>query len=640
MVLAVPYSRISSAEQRSGIGLDRQAADPAAYCATRGWCLYDGPGYSDEGISAFGGKNIHSGELGRFLADAKAGRFGAEPIALLVEDLDRFSRAAPLAVLPVLIDDLLNAGMTVSVMAKDRDISAQSIKGNQMELHELLFWLSASHDFSEKLSRRISHVHRARREQIREGKPVTPANAPAWIDLDNQGCWVLNNYAGVIRRVLAMAADGHGCHSIATTLNSEGIPSPGQYRREQWAIQAKRRNKDTYKPVAWSSASVKQVISNPAIIGDRQVMAPGYRQQIRDWQEKCALLRRQGINEQDLPKHPTRTHEAPQKSYYPAIASEEEQAGLLLAMRRRQPRQLGQIAWVRWLAAGLTYCSCGERIGAACTARKNGYTRWLQCKGRAKGKGCNQAGVNLKEAQAALLTRLKAESLLAMFEEQQGGEKQTALAAAIARQSSAQSVVDQITAAIAAGEQAMAAEADPAVLGVLARRQVQQYLRLDEAAADLRASQGEVQQLQSAPGAKIVAAEAQQQSSELLQTFARQEDTPDERRAVQHHLGRMGLRVRIDGNKRQLGLQIGDGPVDWQPLAPAARQRALADGIVDPASGWDKPGIGATVITRNGEMLVDALPGEPPVDPEAAGYAQGLEDARRLLGIRAEAQEL
>ncbi|MFZ9895088.1 MAG: recombinase family protein, partial [Burkholderiaceae bacterium] len=272
MVLGVPYSRVSSAEQASGLGLDRQASDPGAYCDRRGWALYEGPGYTDAGVSAFGGKNIHDGELGRFLADAKAGRFGAEPIALLIEDLDRFSRAMPLAVLPVLIDDLLNAGMTISIMSKGRDISRESINDNQMELHELLFSLNSAHDFSQRLSRRISHVHQINRERLRNGEPVTPSNAPAWIDLNDAGEWVLNDYAAVIRRVVSMAVDDFGCLAIARALNNEGIPSPGQYRRHQWAANAKRRSNDVYKSVRWSSASVKQVLSQPALIGDRQIV--------------------------------------------------------------------------------------------------------------------------------------------------------------------------------------------------------------------------------------------------------------------------------------------------------------------------------------------------------------------------------
>jgi hypothetical protein len=233
-----------------------------------------------------------------------------------------------------------------------------------------------------------------------------------------------------------MAAEGHGCHHIATTLNKEGIPSPGQYRRNQWAKGTKRPTGKTYKEVRWTGASVKQLIANPAVIGDRRIVTPGHKQVVRDHQEKVALLRRQGVGEDQLPKQPPRTYEAPQKGYYPGLISEEEQAGILLAMQRRQPACTGQVSQVRWLAQGLSFCVCGAPLGAICSQRKikggeviNTY--WLHCKSRKHGTGCTQPGVKLKEAQAGLLTRLSAETFLAMFEEQQGGEKQNALALAI-----------------------------------------------------------------------------------------------------------------------------------------------------------------------------------------------------------------
>ena len=583
MVLGVPYSRVSSTEQASGLGLDRQAADPAPYCIQRGWTLYDGPGYSDAGVSAFAGKNLHDGELGRFLADAKAGRFGAEPIALLIEDLDRFSRAMPLAVLPVLIDDLLNAGMTISVMSKGRDISRESIKGNQMELHELLFWLGAAHEFSQRLSRRLSHVHQAKRDRIRDGKPVTPNNAPAWIDLDSNGQWVLNDYAAVIRRAVAMAADGYGCQAIASGLNKEDIPSPGQYRREQWAANAKRRSTDSYKPVRWSGASVKQLLCSPALIGDRQIVTPGHKQQIREWQEQCALLRRQGAKEADLPKHPLRAYEAPQKGYYPALITEAEQAAILAAMQRRKPAAGGRADQVRWIAAGLSYCACGEPLGAVCSRRRDGRVYYLKCRGRVNGTGCNHPGVRVQEAQTALLARLTADSLLSMLDEKSGTERATALAAAITEQAKAQAAVDQITASLVAGEQAMANEVDPAVLGVLARRQATQQQALEAATTTLRDAQVEVQQLQTHPGTRALAAEAQEQIQGLLLTFLNVADEVEDRRAVQRHLQRMGLRVHVAGSNRELGLQVGDGSIDWQPLHDWLATAALAASAVEHA---------------------------------------------------------
>jgi hypothetical protein len=185
----------------------------------------------------------------------------------------------------------------------------------------------------------------------------------------------------------------------------------------------------------------------------------------------------------------------------------------------------------------------------------------------------------------------------------------------------------------------MATESDPAVLGVLARRQAQQELKLSEAKAALMAAQGELQQLQTMPGGKVLAAEAQEQIASLFGVFARDDDTVEDRRAVQHHLRRMGLTVHLNGDDAQLGLQVGSSSqIDWRPLARVARRTALAQGIVDPASAWDEPGIGAGIVTRDGELLVVPMPGEPPADPAAAGYDQGLEDGRRLLGLASEEQ--
>jgi hypothetical protein len=366
-------------------------------------------------------------------------------------------------------------------------------------------------------------------------------------------------------------------------LNREGVQSPGQYRREQWAKGTKRPTGKTYKEVRWSGASVKQVVASPSVVGDRRIVTPGHKQVVRDWQEKVALLRRQGVGEDELPKQPPRTYEAPQKGYYPGLISEEEQAGILLAMQRRRPAQLGQVSQIRWLASGLTFCVCGEPIGATCSMRKDSRTYWLRCRGRANGTGCAQPGVKLVEAQNWLLTSISADTFLAMFDAQQGGQKQTALAAAMAAQANAQGVVDQVAAVIAAGEAAMGAEADAAVLGVLARRQAQQELKLADAKAALMAAQGELQQLQTRPAARVVAVEAQRQVMEMIRTFARGDDTVDDRRAVQHHLRRMGLKVHADGTERQLGLQVGDGEIHWAPIAPQARAVAARLGASQPA---------------------------------------------------------
>ena len=567
-MLAVPYSRISTVGQTAGLGLDRQAADPASYCAARGWTLWDGASYSDAGRSAFGGANLQEdAALGRFLADLRSGRFGPGPVALLVEDLDRFSRSFPLAVLPVLVDDILNCGITIAVTSKGRDISRASIQTNPMELHELLFWLSSAHEFSARLSRRLSHVHQVKRGRVRDGQPVTPAAAPFWIDWDGSR-WTLNQHAATVRRILQLARE-HGGTSIAGILNAEGIPSPA-------AIRHQRAGTTPRRPPLWNGPGVLRVLESPAIAGARPVLTPGNKARIRAWREECALLRRQGTAVSDLPPHPPRLYEPAQQGYYPAILSEAEHQQLILAVKARRQKALGRTDHVRWIGAGLTFCTCGELIGATGSSRGGGtMTRYLRCRGRHRGSGCSQPTTLLSLAQAALLTRLAADDYVAMLEAQGGASRASAHGQALAQRDAAAGAVEQAHAVVAAGEAAMASLDDPAVLVVLARRQAAAAASLEQAQQALNAATVALNQLQGNRSIEALGAEAQVAIRRLLATFATAADTAEDRRLVQSHLRRLGLRITIDAKARALGLQLGGGPIDWQPLEAELAGHAL-----------------------------------------------------------------
>jgi DNA invertase Pin-like site-specific DNA recombinase len=563
-VLAVPYSRISSTAQVAGLGLDRQAAAPQSYCAARGWELWDGPGYSDAGRSAFDGSNLEAA-LGRFLADLRAGRFGPGLIALLVEDLDRFSRSFPLAVLPVLVDDLLNAGVTIAVMSKGRDISRASIKANAMELHELLFWLGSAHEFSARLSRRLSHVHSVKRERIRAGTATAPGSAPCWISLAN-GTWQLNPYAATVRRVIELLRE-HGANSVAKILNGEGVPPPSAARRP------------TATPKRWTGSSVLNLINQPAIHGARQILAPGYRDEVRSWKEARALARRQGLPAADMPPHPRRQYEPPQLDYYPALLSQAEHEALLLALQSRRQQHLGRGDLVRWIGASLTTCSCGAPIGATGGPRANGQqARYLRCHSRYRGGGCLQPFVPLPLAQAALLTRLSAADYLALLQAQGGASRAAAHQQALAERDAARQQVEQAQAVIAAGEAAMAATIEAAVLVVLARRQAAAAEQLEQVQQQLSQATATLQREQGDQSLAELGAAAQQTIRQLLATFAAGTDTVEERRLVAGHLRRLGLRIVVDGAGRRMGLALGDGPPDWQPLDAELAQSALRQG--------------------------------------------------------------
>jgi hypothetical protein len=157
----------------------------------------------------------------------------------------------------------------------------------------------------------------------------------------------------------------------------------------------------------------------------------------------------------------------------------------------------------------------------------------------------------------------------------------------------------------------------------------------DKAAAS-RAAAAEVEQelaaLLALPQADQLAAEIDEQIRSFMQQLP-SADADDRMRFNRWLVSRRpAIRFELDVAQNLVGLAVGDGEPDWQPLAAVARRRALADGIVNPAGARDQPGIGATVLTRDGEMVLEPMPGEldESKDWEQIGYDQAMEDLRRL----------
>lgn len=471
-LLLVPLTRVSTGEQVSGTGLQRQSDAFADYAEKRGWELHSET-YSDEGVSGFSGANLE-GDLGRFLTDHKAGHFGSQPVALGVEDLDRLSRQFALTFLPVLVDDLINAGVTIAVITKGRDISRESIRANQMELHELLFWMGAAHDFSDKLSTRIT-AHRASiRTAIREGKPTNPGAAPCWIDL-KEGEWALNRYAKTMRRILNLAQEGLGSVAIAKQLNQDGTPTPAARKGRQ----AK----------AWSSESVMQLIKSPAVHGARRVAVPHHNARLREWKEATAHLKRQGIPQEQLPQKPERRFEPDQEDYFPALLSKEEHTLLLKQIALRKSGQgSGTPQRCTWIAQRLTRCACGAAVTASSTVSRGIRYTYLRCNGAKDGStDCERKVISLSPVQANLLTRLRRDDLATVIK--RASKTTSELTEAEDRASETAALALKLKRQLEAGEAALMDLDDPSAIAAVAKRQGQ--LTSDLAAATAEALDAE-----------------------------------------------------------------------------------------------------------------------------------------------------
>lgn len=578
----------------------------AAYAEARGWDLHPET-YSDEGVSGFSGANL-DGDLGRFLADLKRGHFGTQPVALGVEDIDRLSRQFTLAFLPVLIDQLINAGVTISVVSKGRDFSRESIKANGFELQELLLYLQQAHEFSEKLSSRITD-HRGRiRASIRDGKPANPGTAPSWISLVN-GQWALNGYAGVIREVIAMSQAGDGAPIIAKTMNARGVINPGTAK--------KRRTNPDAEPQPWAANHVLQVLKQPAIHGARLVAKPGHNSRLRNWKEECARLKRQGKAESELPPRPQREFESEQPNYYPALLSEPEHRLLLQQISDRANPGHSRGGACRWIGQELTTCSeCGSALKHFHSrGRKGEIYNYLRCAGKERGI-CSAPLQRFDPLQAHVLTRLSVGVLQELLGLDATGAQQRELAAAIDAMESRRGDLDRVSLRHAAGERALEEADDPSELKVLVKRQSALEMQLEAAKQQLADAEIQVELLSRRPPAAEAAAEIQEHVSKLFKTFDKGEDTFEQRKSINQQFKRIGLKIQVDTAGGRVGMAIGDGELDWQPLAPAARRYALNSGMVDPIAAKDTA-TGLQVAVAGG--LESGAPG-----PAADGSKPGV----------------
>ena len=72
-----------------------------------------------------------------------------------------------------------------------------------------------------------------------------------------------------------------------------------------------------------------------------------------------------------------------------------------------------------------------------------------------------------------------------------------------------------------------------------------------------------------------------QAAEALFDAFATGADTASQRRELNHCLRKAGVLVTLDNERKRVGISIGDGPIDWQPLAEAAVLQALNNHLIE-----------------------------------------------------------
>ena len=361
---AYSYTRFSTPEQMKGDSLRRQTELATQYARLHNLDLDDSLSLRDLGVSAFRGSNVQSGALGQFLQAINEGLV-TEGSFLLVENLDRVSRANPWEAMPI-FQMIINNGINIVTLMDNKVYSRAEMIANPMRILESIFTMIRANEESSAKSSRLSAVWSAKRNTAKE-KPLTRL-APAWLQLNEEtdSFELIEERAAIVRRIFSDALQGIGQHKIAESLNREGVEPFGSSQ-------------------GWHRSYIKKILENPSVTGTfvpHKMIYEGSKR-IRQPQE-------------------------PVRGYFPAVVSLEDFERLQAANRNRRAPKGSHKTGVSHLLAGLAKCPlCGAtmiRVNKG-SGKKAGKPS-LVCSNAKRGLGCQYKSVKQEHIENAILANV------------------------------------------------------------------------------------------------------------------------------------------------------------------------------------------------------------------------------------------
>lgn len=340
---AYSYTRFSTPEQAKGDSARRQAEMAKAAAERHGLELDEELSFDDRGVSAFRGKNAKAGALQAFRRAVEDGEI--EPGSwLIVENLDRLSREAPLNAMNML-SEIVSHGITVATPSDGQIYTPERLRNDSTAL--LMVHVSAmrANEESRMKARRLSAAWSAKRD--RAGDTVMTRKGPAWLSLsEDRSVWSVDgDKAEVVRRIFTSASGGMGQQAIAASLNRDGVATFGKAER-------------------WQKSYVSKILRNPAVVGTF----------VPHKMEEAADGRR------------VRVPQKPVESYFPAVVSVEHWQAVHALLATTGKRRTAPSATIKNPFAGLARCHhCGSTLTRL---NKGGGYATLQCTSVRDKAGC------------------------------------------------------------------------------------------------------------------------------------------------------------------------------------------------------------------------------------------------------------
>lgn len=247
---AYSYVRMSQETQLKGDSLRRQLLMSKTYAEEAGLSLVDDAVYHDLGVSAYEGKNVVVGALGRFIAAAEAGQI-EKGSYLLVESLDRLSRQRTFEAI-ALLQRILKTGIYVVTLEDKKVLKEEEV--NEFDLIQAIVIMMRAHNESHEKSRRIGAAWQKKQANA-ENQKLTKT-CPNWLVLaaDRKKFEIVPDRAKIVQRIFKETIEGVGSSLICKGIIHDGIPAWGN-------AQAGRERQ-------WHESYIKKLLENRAVLGE------------------------------------------------------------------------------------------------------------------------------------------------------------------------------------------------------------------------------------------------------------------------------------------------------------------------------------------------------------------------------------
>lgn len=261
MKKAYSYVRFSSKKQEEGDSFKRQTLLSEKYCEEHGLELDKTLKMADLGMSAFTGKHISHGALGKFLKLAEAGKIERGSY-LLIENIDRFSRMNPMDALDH-FSSIVRAGITVVTLQSGMTYSEESINTNQGQLYVIVGEIQRANQESKRKSFLLGEAWKRKRKNAIEYNTPLTGRCPMWLKLNKE----TNKYERIPERcktielIFQKKADGKSKPAIAIELNCDTTA---------WKPEKSTKGKLRNKTGGWRESYIQKILTNREVIGEYQ----------------------------------------------------------------------------------------------------------------------------------------------------------------------------------------------------------------------------------------------------------------------------------------------------------------------------------------------------------------------------------